>query len=358
MKNQTSIRSIGIHLPSEVRTNDWWPEHIVERWARNRTRKMNEPRSQEESLPPGASVIAEEVAALGSDPFVGAKLRRVIGSGLQSSDMEVEASLDALARGGMRADEIDLLLVSSLLPDRIGLPNAYVVHRRLGLSSRCLTMQGDSACNSFLMQLELADALITRGTVRNALLVQSACISRVGKIDDPSSAWFGDGASAVIVSRSSGEGGILGRAHTTDSTMYRAFHMSVDDARWYDDGRVWVQLDDPATARRIVHGSLDALREVSHRALADASCLPDQVDFYGGHPATPFAVKTSKSYIGLNRAKTIDTFPFLANLASANIPMVLAHGEREGLLRPGEIVLMAGGGAGGSWSSMVARWGS
>jgi 3-oxoacyl-[acyl-carrier-protein] synthase-3 len=193
--------------------------------------------------------------------------------------------------------------------------------------------------------------------VRNALLVQSCTISRIGKPEEPSSAWFGDGATAVVLGRSKGESGIISEAHHTNSTLYRAFTATIQGGKWFEEGRTWLMLDDPETARAIVYGSADSLRNVSLEALQKAEIQPTDVDFYGAHPATPFAVRTSKEYIGLDRAVTVDTFPFAGNLGASNIPLVLATGEREGLLKAGQHVLLAGGGAGGSWSSIVMRWG-
>jgi 3-oxoacyl-[acyl-carrier-protein] synthase III len=354
--NRAAILGVGVHLPEKVRTNDHWGPEIVARWSQNRAQKITEKRETKE-LTKGQELIAKAMAELRSDPYVGAKCRRVLAPELESSDMELAAAKEALERSGTDPEEIDLLMVYSLVADKLAVPNAYLVHQKLGLGGQCVTMQVDAACNSFLVPLGAAERMILGGGARKALLVQSCCISRIGRPEEPSSAWFGDGATALVVGASHDGSGIVSRVHRTDSSLYRAFTMGVAGSRsWYDEGRVWLQLEDPEVARKIVYGSADALREVALAALDAAGMKPKDVDFYGAHPATPFSVRTSREFIGLEDAATVDTFPLVGNLGAANIPLVLAMGEREGLLRKGSRVLMAGGGAGGSWSSVVMNW--
>jgi 3-oxoacyl-[acyl-carrier-protein] synthase-3 len=65
-----------------------------------------------------------------------------------------------------------------------------------------------------------------------------------------------------------------------------------------------------------------------------------------------------QAHAGLVNARAIDTFKGFANLSAANLPLILAMGERDGLLRPGQCVAAFSGGAGEVWSSMILRWGT
>jgi 3-oxoacyl-[acyl-carrier-protein] synthase-3 len=84
---------------------------------------------------------------------------------------------------------------------------------------------------------------------------------------------------------------------------------------------------------------------------------PEQVTFYGNHPATVWFADVTRSAAFLVNAKTVDTFTWTGNLGAANIPLSLELGEKEGLLKEGDLVAMCGGGAGMTWSGAVMRWG-
>src|SRR5258708_475005 len=106
------ILGIGSHLPAEVRTNEFWGQGFVdqieqkkkgdflsiERWAQG-----------EKTLIP--EEIREAMAALGNDPFFGARRRHVISDDAETSEMEAEAARRAMRSAGVRPDEIDLVIV-------------------------------------------------------------------------------------------------------------------------------------------------------------------------------------------------------------------------------------------------------
>ena len=84
---------------------------------------------------------------------------------------------------------------------------------------------------------------------------------------------------------------------------------------------------------------------------------PKDVDFYAAHQGTAWLTKATAAQANIEHAKTVVTFPTFGNLSSVNIPLILAIGEREGLLRDGSVVIAFSGGTGETWSSLCLRWG-
>jgi 3-oxoacyl-[acyl-carrier-protein] synthase III len=91
--------------------------------------------------------------------------------------------------------------------------------------------------------------------------------------------------------------------------------------------------------------------------MSQASIAARDVEFYASHQGTAWLTRVSAQHAGLAGAKTISTFPAFGNLNSANIPLILAMAEREGVLRDGSPVVTFGGGLGETWSSLCIRWG-
>jgi 3-oxoacyl-[acyl-carrier-protein] synthase-3 len=102
---------------------------------------------------------------------------------------------------------------------------------------------------------------------------------------------------------------------------------------------------------------VDRARDTIVSTLAQAGKAPADVDFYAAHQGMVWLTDVTAAHSGLGHAKTVKTFASCGNLNSANIPLILAIGEREGLIRDGSIVSTFSGGVGETWSSLCLRWG-
>src|SRR6185295_3621709 len=135
------ILGIGAYLPEQVRRNDWWPEEVVAKWRARAAESLVRPEPDSpQPLSDGERRVLAAMAELKDDPFRGTRERRLMPGGMTSSDMEVEAVKDALARSGVPAGRVGLLLTNSQLPDYLGVATAPLVHRKLGLPAGCLAL--------------------------------------------------------------------------------------------------------------------------------------------------------------------------------------------------------------------------
>ncbi len=130
------IYGVGVYLPEVVRTNDWWPAETVARWNQKTDGKLDRPASssKEEELA-GSRIVLEEMSKFRGDPFKGFRERRIMPEGMLTSTMEIEAGKRALDAAGVKAEDIDVLLTYSTLPDYHMVANAASVHHGLGLKT-------------------------------------------------------------------------------------------------------------------------------------------------------------------------------------------------------------------------------
>jgi 3-oxoacyl-[acyl-carrier-protein] synthase-3 len=193
------LEGIGTYLPERIVTNEAWPKDVVERWQQNRTWS---PERAERALASidneGARKVLRAMAEVADDPFQGSRERRYMPEGMTAVDMQVEAAQRAMADAGVSARDIDFVLGSSLVPDLLNAHDVCGVHERLGIPAECFTIATEAVCNSFQMQLRLAEGLL-RTRCRCGLLVQCSAASRTTPMEQPFSVHFGDGATAVVV---------------------------------------------------------------------------------------------------------------------------------------------------------------
>ncbi len=347
------ILGVGLYLPPEVRTNDWWPREVVEGWMANRTRPQLPAMEQ---LSEGAKRVVTALSKQALDPFQDAVERHVMGPGMTVVDMQEQASREAIKRAGVAIEDIDLILTHTLVPDFLLGNPACTLHQRLGLPKTCFSLETDAATYAFIMQLALAQAMIATGQARKALLVQSSAPSPLIDYADPTSVVFGDGATAVVVGPVTGRG-IRGHVHYTDGRVDKPLVAGVPNGRWYDaaPGRLFL---DQAQMAGVLLQIADVIKESVDAALDRSGLVARDVDFFCMHQGTPWLRRVVEDYAGLTNARSVETFSKTGYLFSSILPAGLYMAERDGVLRRGDTVMLAAGGTGMTNGAMVLEWGN
>jgi 3-oxoacyl-[acyl-carrier-protein] synthase-3 len=350
------IRSLGAYLPPSIRRNDWWDPAIVDNWSSRKGGLLKGPPSDFNELP-GVVMAKAALAELEDDPFKGAVERRILAKGETVGGMELAAARDAISRASIKLDEIDGVIVISQVPDYLLVPHSSLLHRGLGLRSDVLTFDTYMACNSFLQQLTLAQALIAAGRCRNILLVQSTAAAHVCRPDDPVSAWCGDAATAQLISAAAPGEGLLASATRTDGSFFEAVVGGVPGTPWFDaNERLHAYNQEKAKAREMLLKVADMGAEVVRDALEQAQLTAGEVDFFASHQATVWFRRVTQELIGMTQARFCDTFKWTGNLSACNVPFELYTAQKEGTLGPGQIVAMYSGGSGVTYTGVVMRW--
>lgn len=358
MNKSIGILGVAAYLPPTIRSNTWWSDEVVRSWkdkAARRMDKLHEALVNENT--PGARMTLDALSALANDPFQGARQRRVIADSATASDMETIAAREAIARSGVERSQIDLVLSHQICPDYINVPSAAVVHGNLGLSERCTTLGTDAACNSFTMQLTLAHGMISSGLARYALLTQSSTLTRFPDSGEMIDAWGGDGASAVVVGPVSEGRGVLSFSHHTNGKLWGALVCGVPGKRWQDERCVIYSIDRAANLDMVVRIA-DRAKQVVDESVSKAGVSKSDIQFFAGHQGFKWLLPVSQECAGLEHARTVEHFHYTGTVSSVNLPLQMAVAEKEGILKPGDLLTTFQGGTGMTWSSMTMRWGS
>jgi 3-oxoacyl-[acyl-carrier-protein] synthase III len=350
------VWGIGTYLPPTVRGNDWWPDDIVAEWRVRQERRFTHLEDLA-NLDEGARRVMQATARYASDPFEGARERRVIGDDMRPTDMGIQAARDAMQKAGVEPGEIDFLLVQSMVPDYLNTPDGCRIHLELGLPARCFTTTVDASCAGFLQQLVVAQGLIAAGIGTRGLLVQCSPMSRILRASDPWSAAFGDAATAVVVGPVRAGLGILTQAHGTDGRCHGGLVTGVPGARWHDPGAAYMYVENHDRARAMVMTIPEIVKELLEDCLVRAEVPKAEVGFLAAHQATIWFGEVIQEHVGLPNARRVNTFPWTTSLSGSNLPLVLALGEREGLVKEGDVVAMFSGATGMTAGAIVARWG-
>ena len=265
--------------------------------------------------------------------------------------MGVRAARAALARADLSASAIGLTVLATSTPDNVFPASAVELQAAIGAGGYAFDIS--AACSGFVYALSIADNAIRAGQVEHALVVGSEVYSRIVDWQDRTTAvLFGDGAGAVVLSRTAGEAGgpgILSPHLHSDGALGRLL---------YIDGA----LGRPERSQRLVmHGrevfrhAVTKLAAVVDEALAANGLRASEIDWLVPHQANLRIIEAMGRKLGLPVERVVVTVERHANTSAASIPLALCEAIEDGRIKPGELVVMEALGGGMTWGSALLR---
>ncbi len=312
---------------------------------------------------PERVVTNDELAAIvdTSDEWIvartGIRERRVAGPDEALSDVCLPAARDALARAGVSAGDLDLIIVATVTPDMAFPATAALLADELG-AAKAGAFDLSAGCTGFVYAVAQAYGMLASGVCSRALVVGGDLLSKVIDWSDRATCvLFGDGAGAVVLERVE-RGGFLGFELGADGSGGMELYLPAGGSR------------KPATSETVAAGEHFARmngREVfkfatrvlvssAEQLLAAVGLTVADVDVYVPHQANIRIIRHAAEKLGIPDEKVVVNVDRYGNTSSGSIPLALADAVRDGTLRKGHIVLMTGMGAGLTWGSGVMEW--
>jgi 3-oxoacyl-[acyl-carrier-protein] synthase-3 len=254
----------------------------------------------------------------------------------------VEAGRQALERAGLNGSDIGLLLLCTTTPDQLIPASSAATSAALGIGGGAMDL--NAACAGFTYGLVTAAGLVALGTER-VLLIGSETLSRATNWADRSNAFlFGDGAGAVVVEAVPGDGSLLGWDLGVDGSLVPLL---------FADHGSGMAMRGQEVFRKAVRVTVDSAR----LSLERAKVTIDDIALFVPHQANIRIMDAAASRLGLPPERVASVIDRTGNTSSASIPLALVDAIEGGRLHDGDLVLLAGFGAGMTWASAVWRWG-
>jgi 3-oxoacyl-[acyl-carrier-protein] synthase-3 len=299
-----------------------------------------------------ARVTAESAADGGYRPhptiverMTGIRARHVMRDDEQASDLAVAAARDVLARRGLQAAGIDLLIFGSASQDLIEPATAHIVAAKLGAA--CPVFDVKNACNSFLNGLQMADALIRTGQHERVLVCTGESPSRAVRwkvrdraqfVDAFAGYTLSDGGAAALV-EAAPDGGIFYRDFAAVSSAWRIGTLPAGGSMHPRDPEYTYFSGD---GRRLKDAFLAGGPEIFTAALQKTGLGWDDFAVVAVHQVTLPYLEVLRSVLGVPADRLVVTLPEHGNVASASLPLQLATALAEGRCGPGDRIAMIG----------------
>jgi 3-oxoacyl-[acyl-carrier-protein] synthase-3 len=273
----------------------------------------------------------------------GIRERRYVAPDERTADLAVAAARRALTDAGLRASDIDLVLVATMTPDELTPNTAPLVADALGIKAGAFDI--GAACTGWLSALGIAAGQVETGRSERALVIGAEALSRITNPDDKRTAsLFGDGAGAVVLS-AEGEGAIGPVVLASDGSMGDTIIANHDDRLLIMDGHTTFNM------------AVKVLVESTHQALERAGTTLEDIDLFVYHQANGRIIKAVSERLELQAERVADYVGETGNTSAASIPLTLSLLREDGRLRSGQRLLLSAVGAGFTWGAGVVDWG-
>lgn len=290
---------------------------------------------------------------------VGIEERHVMADDEATSDLAVAASRQALARAGIRAADLDLIIVATDTPDYISPATASVVQARLG-ARNAGTYDINCACAAWVTGLDSASRYIaTDPDYEHILLVGAYGMTRyLDWTDKYTCTLFADGAGAVVL-KASDEPGFLAGGLLASGEYHDALGIytggtsrpaTPDVINELGKPRVQFVRKFPATF------NTEHWPPLIHKVVAKAGLTPDDVTLFLFTQLNLRTIEATMAVLGQPLSKTHWIMDKWGYTGSACIPMALDDAVEQGKLRRGDHVVFCASGGGLAMAAAVFRW--
>ena len=317
---EISITGLGCKVPDRVVTNDELSQYVdtSNEWILERT---------------------------------GIRERRIAAPDEALSDLAYPACREALQQAGLQGSDVDLLIVATVTPDMMFPSTAAILADRLGAGDAG-AYDLSAGCTGFMYALAQAYGMLAGGLAQRALVVGGDILSRILDWDDRSTlVLFGDGVGAVVL-QTVPEQGFIGFELGADGAGGANLWLPGSGSRLFDDPEKYVKMN----GREVFKFATRILVQSAEELMEKCGITIEDVDLYIPHQANVRIIDHATRKLGVPSERVVINVDRYGNTSSGSIPLALADAAADGRLRPGQLVLMTGMGAGLTWGSALMRW--
>ncbi len=286
----------------------------------------------------------------------GIKSRHIALPGEKFSDFAVVAARQAMARAGIEAADLDLILAGTMTPDQMMPSGSCVVQSLLG-AENATAMDIVAACSGFIYGLSIADKYLKCDSSLNILVIGGEIVSHHLDWDDRTTAvLFGDAVGAAVVgvrenghrllAVETGSNGNLG------DLLYIKLGSSTPLNKEFEMDNNYIKMK----GREIFKHAIKNMVEVSNRALLKAGKTLDQVTKIIPHQANMRIIEMLAKQFKKPMEEVFVNIDRYGNTSAGTIPVALNEAANSDFLVAGDIVLMTVFGGGLTWAAAVIEW--
>ena len=292
----------------------------------------------------------------------GIKARRFWDEGVRPSQVAAEAGALALTRAELSAQDLGILVNTSVCRDFIEPSTASLTHAQLKLPSTCLNFDLGNACLGFINGMDMVATLIESGFINYGLVVdgegsREVIESTIKRLNQPETTekdvreqfatlTLGSGAAAMILCK---------RSLAPQAPRYLG---GVQLAATEYSNLCQGQVDQMKTdTKRLLAAGVTLAQRVWNKAKEELNWSADTLDHLILHQVSQVYTHTLGQALGLPLEKAHVTFDELGNIGPAAVPITLSKVVESGRVKIGDRIALMAIGSGLNCEMAEIVWG-
>ncbi len=291
----------------------------------------------------------------------GMQERRVAAEGETTSDLAAKAGQQAIEAAGLRAKDIEMVIVCTVTGDHAFPSTSCLVQKKLGIKNTATAFDVSAGCTGFIYGANIAQQFIENGTKKHILVIGAETLTRILNWNDRGTCvLFGDGAGAAVFSR----------AENIDIAK-------VIDSEVSADGNFGELLIQPAGGSKMP-ASQETVQQNLHTVHMEGNKIfklavksmyhlcdvvlkrnkmdVESIDWLIPHQANLRIIQALGKKLKIQNKKVIVNIEKYANTSAATVPIALDEAIKLKNIRRGDVVLMTAFGAGLTSGALLFRY--
>src|SRR3989454_1148594 len=288
----------------------------------------------------------------------GIKERHIAAPTQWPSDMAAGAATRAMESGGIKPEQIDLIIVATITPDMVFPATACLVQEKIG-AFRAAAFDIEAACSGFIYGLEIGQQFIMSRTYDTVLVIGAEKLSSIIDWTDRNTCvLFGDGAGAAILQSRPKAHGLLTACMGADGGKADLLGMPGGGCRCPAtvesvNARLhFLRMEGKETFKNAVNAMFTAAQESLRRCELDISKIKCIIP----HQANQRIIEAVGDRLGARPEQIYVNLDKYGNTSAASVAIALDEAVESGRIQRGDLILLIVFGAGLTWAAAVIEW--
>lgn len=288
----------------------------------------------------------------------GIKERHIVDDNTTTSDLVVEATKIALDKANLSTKDLDCIIVATASPDTIYPSTACWVQKKLNITN-IPAFDLSAACSGFIYALDIGANFIESGKYKYILVAGAEVMSKVVNWEDRNTCvLFGDGAGVCIITKSEDDSCILSSYLGADGSLGELLIQpaggTLHPASFETVEKKMHSVH--MKGREVFKFAVKHMTEAALKALESANVKIEDIKIFIPHQANLRIVDATCERVNIPIEKTHLIIQKYGNVPAASIPLTLDDAIEKNKIHRGDLILIAGFGAGFTWGSAVLRY--
>lgn len=277
---------------------------------------------------------------------------------MTTSDLCTEAAEKAMADAGIKAEDLDVIIIATVTGDTPFPSTACYVQKNLG-AENAAAFDISAACSGFLYGLTMANNLITNETYKNILVIGGEMLSKITDYTDRTTCvLFGDGAGAAVVQPSDGTRGIFNTLIASDGRLTDLLFMPGGGSRnpatheTIDQRLHYIKME----GQEVFKAAVKAMGDAAVRLLDESGMTSDNLSLLIPHQANTRIIQATAKRIKLDMSRVFVNVQKYGNTSAASIPIALAEAVEQGRLKRGDYCMLVSFGGGFTTGGVILKF--